>query len=112
VVTWVPGPTCPAIACSFAPSKLDLEFGRFGGTITLGNLKGSDTNKMRRIRLPEWTLNFLLGFLMASSFFCLRKLHAVGQPVLGTVIDALGFAALFALSAHLLDIFGKKRPNP
>jgi hypothetical protein len=63
---------------------------------------------MRRIRLPEWVINFSLVFLLAISFGSLRKLHATGQPILEMIVDAAGMAAIYALLAH---IFLDKEPR-
>ena len=63
---------------------------------------------MRRIRLPEWAINFLLVFLVAISFSSLRKLHAAGQPIVQMIVDTAGIAAIYALLAH---IFLDKEPR-
>jgi hypothetical protein len=65
-------------------------------------------NELRRIRLPEWAINFLLVFLVAISIGSLRKLYAAGQPILETIVDAIGLAAIYALLAH---IFLDKEPR-
>jgi hypothetical protein len=64
---------------------------------------------MRRIRLPEWALSFVTTFLVAVSFTSLRKLHTAGQPILETVVDAIGISAICALLAHIF--LDKEPPN-
>jgi hypothetical protein len=64
---------------------------------------------MKRIRLPEWAINFLLVFLVAISFSSLRRLHAAGQPILEIIVDTIGIAAIYAVLAHIF--FDKESRN-
>jgi hypothetical protein len=57
---------------------------------------------MKRIRLPEWAIDFLLVFLLAISFNSLRKLHAAGLPIVEMVVDTAGIAAIYAFIAHIV----------
>jgi hypothetical protein len=57
---------------------------------------------MKRIRVPDWVINFCIVFLLAIAFTSLRRLHAAGQPILEMVIDAVAMAAIYAFLAHIL----------
>jgi len=50
--------------------------------------------KLRRI---EWLFDFILMFSLFVTISALRKLHSVGQLLLGLVIEAIGVAAFFSL---------------
>jgi hypothetical protein len=46
--------------------------------------------KMRQFRLPKWLAEFGIFFFVIVACDSLRKLHATGQPILGSLIDSLG----------------------
>ena len=48
-------------------------------------------------RPPEWLSSFLIFFLVIVAYDALRRLHAAGQPILGTIVDAAGISALMAI---------------
>ena len=63
---------------------------------------------MRQTKPPEWLRDFLILFLVIVSYSSLRQLHAAGQPILATVIDAVGIAAIFCF---LWSIWNRRRPG-
>ena len=50
-----------------------------------------------KLRQLEWLADFILMFSFFVALSALHKLHSLGQPLLGLVIEAIGFAALFSL---------------
>jgi len=50
--------------------------------------------KLRRI---EWLSDFILMFSLFVAMNALRKLHSVGQPLLGLVTEAIFAGAVFSL---------------
>jgi hypothetical protein len=50
--------------------------------------------KLRRL---EWLFDFILMFFLFVAVSALRKLHSLGQPLLGLVSEALFVAAVFSL---------------
>lgn len=57
---------------------------------------------MKRIRMPGWFFDFVSVFPIAISVQSLRRLHAVGQPILEMVIDTIGISAIYAFLAYFL----------
>jgi hypothetical protein len=57
---------------------------------------------MKRIRMRGWVFDFVSVFLIAISVQSLRRLHAVGQPILEMVIDTFGISAMYAFLAYFL----------
>ncbi|HLZ51995.1 MAG TPA: hypothetical protein VKP61_14700 [Candidatus Acidoferrum sp.] len=56
---------------------------------------------MKRIKVPDWAINFLIVLLLALAFTSLRKLYGVGQPILGIIVDSVAMAAIFAFLAYI-----------
>ncbi len=48
-------------------------------------------------RQLEWLSDFILMFSLFVALSALRKLHSVGQPLLGLVSEAIFAAAVFSL---------------
>jgi hypothetical protein len=49
----------------------------------------------------EWLADFILMFSLFGAFNALRKLHSVGQPLLGLVGEAAFAAAGFSLFNYI-----------
>jgi hypothetical protein len=45
----------------------------------------------------EWLVDFILMFLVFVAVDALRKLHSLGQPLLGLVSEAIFAGAVFSL---------------
>ncbi len=50
-----------------------------------------------KLRQLEWLADFILMFSLFVALNALRKLHSVGQPLLGLVSEAIFAAAVFSL---------------
>ena len=49
----------------------------------------------------EWLADFILMFSLLVAFNALRKLHSVGQPLLGLVSEAIFAAAVFSFFNYI-----------
>ena len=74
------------------------------------NPKGDDRH-MKQFRIPAWFRDFVLVFLLFVSLTSLRKLHAAGQPIWGTVVEGAGAAALFCLLSPIWDNHRSSQEN-
>lgn len=54
-----------------------------------------------KFRQLEWLSDFILMFSLFVAFNALRKLHSVGQPLLGLVSEAIFAAACFSLFNYI-----------
>jgi len=54
-----------------------------------------------KLRRMEWLSDFILMFSLFVALNALRKLHSLGQPLLGLVSEAIFAAAVFSLYRYI-----------
>ena len=54
-----------------------------------------------KFRQLEWLSDFILMFSLFVALNALRRLHSVGQPLLGLISEAIFAAAAFSLFNHI-----------
>jgi hypothetical protein len=54
-----------------------------------------------KFRQLEWLSDFILMFTLFLALNALRRLHSIGQPLLGLISEAIIFAAAFSLFNYI-----------
>ncbi|MBZ5531189.1 MAG: hypothetical protein LAO20_07145 [Acidobacteriia bacterium] len=58
---------------------------------------------MRKFKLAKWLAEVGILFFVFIAFDSLRKLHALGQPILGTIIESLAISAIASVFLYFWE---------